>query len=86
MRPTITTLITKDLHYCCMWAFFSIFKKRGEIADRLGVSTRTVNRAKADFRAGKMKCKGCERCMKEQVRIIKLCGKKALGIGQPTDS
>lgn len=80
MRPTIKTLITQDLRYCCVWAFFSIFKKTPEIAARLGVSERAVRYAKAEVRK-RGKCEGCERCLKEHVRSLKLCGKAALGVG-----
>jgi len=79
MRPTIKTLIA-SLGYCCPWAFFSIFRKTPEIADRLGLHPATIRRGKAKVDDGEWKCEGCERCMKEQVRTIKLLGKKLLGL------
>lgn len=80
MRSLTITLIVDGLHYCCPWAFFSIFRDTPTIAARLGVDPSTIRRAKASFRRGEMKCEGCERCMKEQVRTIKLVGKKTIGL------
>lgn len=80
MRALIPTLITDGLGYCCPWAFFHIFRKTPEIAARLGVSERTVRREKARVDDGEEKCKECARCMKEQVRIVRLMGKKELGL------
>lgn len=78
MRPYIETLIVEGLHYCCPWAFFKIFRKTAVIAARLGVSDRTVRRAKARVDSGERKCEGCARCMKQQVRSVRLIGKKEL--------
>ena len=39
MRTTIKTLVTDGgLGYCCLWAFFKIFRKTPVIAARLGVA------------------------------------------------
>lgn len=80
MRALIITLVTDGLHYCCPWAFFSIFRKTPEIAARLGVCDRTVRRAKANVDDGKWKCEGCTNCMKKQVQAVRLMGKKELGL------
>lgn len=34
------------------------------IADRLGLATSTIRYAKAAYKAGEMKCEGCEKCLK----------------------
>lgn len=80
MRPLIETLVTKGLGYCCPWAFFSIFRRTQVIADRLGVHPSNVRRAKAKVKCGEWKCERCGNCMKEQVRTVKLMGKKELGL------
>lgn len=80
MRPTVITLITIDLHYCCVWAFFSIFGRTQQIADRLGVHPSNVRRLKARVRSGELKCEGCDRCMKGAVRTVRILGKKELGL------
>ena len=51
-RITIISMITKDLHYCCAWFFFTRFRKTGMIAARLGVSPQAV-------RACRSSCGGC---------------------------
>lgn len=66
--------------YCCPWAFFKIFRRTGEIAARLGISDRTVRRAKASVDSGEWKCEQCDRCMKGAVRTVKLLGKAELGL------
>lgn len=80
MRSLIKTLVTEGLGYCCPWAFFKIFRKTPEIAARLGVSPRTVQRAKREVDEGEEKCKQCANCMKGAVRTVKLLGKKELGL------
>lgn len=81
MRPLIITLIVDGLHYCCPWAFFKIFRKTPEIAARLGISERTVQRAKKAVDEGEWKCEGCGNCMKQAVRTVRLMGKKELNLG-----
>lgn len=82
MRSLIRTLITSPtgLGYCCPWAFFSIFRKTAVIADRLGMTQRAVQMAKRRVDEGEWKCEQCGNCMKEQVRTVKLMGKKTLGL------
>ena len=57
MNELVRTLITKGLGYCCPWAFFHFHKKTALIADRLGVSTRAVQRVKKEVR----ECGDCEK-------------------------
>jgi hypothetical protein len=69
--PSLTEyLITRALGYCCLWAFFSLFRQTGQIAQRLGVTPRTIRLYKARFRGGGFKCEGCEKCMKKVVKTI----------------
>jgi len=72
--PLIKNLITSKfgLGYCCLWAFFSLYKRTEQIALRLGVHERNIARYKARFRAGEFSCEGCTGCMKAAVRAKKL--------------
>ena len=64
-RKTIMQkLICNTLGYCCFWAFFRFNKSTPMIALRLGVTERTVQRYKADFAAGRLKCENCDKCLK----------------------
>lgn len=83
MRPSITTLITQGLGYCCPWAFFSIFRQTPIIAARLGVSERSVRRAKAQVDDGEVCCEECAHCMKEHIKTVRLMGKRELGLAPP---
>lgn len=64
-RPTIRSMVTQDLHYCCLWFFFSRFRRTGLIAARLGVSPQAV-------RACRSTCGGCAggpACMDKKVTL-----------------
>ena len=60
--------ITKVLGYCCLWAFFSLFRRTEMIALRLGVTSRTVRLYKERHRDGEFKCEGCAKCLKDFVK------------------
>jgi len=62
---TLRKLICDDLHYCCEWVFFRRFKRTQDLALRLGVSPRTIQRHKAAFHVGELRCEECARCMKK---------------------
>lgn len=66
-----TSLITKDLHYCCPWLFFQLFKRDTIIAARLGISQQRVNVIRHEVKAGKIKCLACPKCMKKDLLYIK---------------
>lgn len=57
-------MITKDLKYCCPWAFFKLYTNAAVIADRLGVTDRAVRKARAQARTAG--CTGCPKCLKRQ--------------------
>jgi hypothetical protein len=64
-RPTILSMVTQDLHYCCLWFFFTRFRKTAVVADRLGVTTRAV-------RMNKAACGGCKEtsnCMDKKITL-----------------
>lgn len=66
---TLTSRLIKDgLGYCCLWAFFSMFKRTELIAIRLGVTPRTIRLYRARFRGGEYKCEECQKCMKRVVK------------------
>ena len=62
-RTSIHALITQGLGYCCPWIFFSLYRRTGVIADRLGVTTRAIKLWKAKHREGKIGCESNNRCM-----------------------
>lgn len=64
-RPTIRSMVTGDLGYCCLWFFFSRFRKTGLIAARLGVSRQAICVARNG-------CGGCQlrtNCMDRRVTV-----------------
>lgn len=64
-RPTVESMVTKDLGYCCLWFFFSRFRKTGLVAARLGVSPQAIRQNKASCGG----CKGREGCMDRKVTL-----------------
>jgi hypothetical protein len=65
MKPgLIAHLVTKELHYCCEFRFFSLYRRTGLIAERLGVSPQAVRARRRLFLAGGMKCAGCPTCQR----------------------
>lgn len=71
MRILLSDLITKDLGYCCEWAFFYHYRKNRFtplIAARLGVSTRAVQKHKAAYRTGGLACNDCGNCLKRRLQ------------------
>lgn len=60
----IRLMIVEDLGYCCEAGFFRIFKQTAVIADRLGVTTRAVQKHKALVRNGCMTCESRYNCLK----------------------
>lgn len=63
--PPLPSLICgkNGLNYCCLWAFFTLFRKTGEIASRLGCSRQAVQKYRKRYREGRMKCESCEGCL-----------------------
>lgn len=61
---TIHLMITRDLGYCCEYAFFCHYKQTALIADRLGVTRGPVKKHKARVRAGLSVCEGAANCQK----------------------
>lgn len=67
MRPTVEALVTQGLGYCCLWAFFRLFRRTAMIAERLGVSPRAVRYWKSLYNSGALRCQRCPRCMRTAV-------------------
>lgn len=63
-RQTIKKLVCDGLGYCCLWSFFSLFKKTSTIAIRLGVTDRAVRYHRQAFRRGELCCEGKKNCLK----------------------
>lgn len=62
--PTIHSMITEDLGYCCEQQFFRLYKQTSLIAARLGVTTRAVKYHKSAALANPCQCEGAANCMK----------------------
>lgn len=76
-KPTLTeTLICGEngLSYCCLFAFFSLYRKTEQIAIRLGVTSRTIRLYKARFRDGEFVCCGKGDCLKPAIKAKKELG------------
>jgi len=71
-RPTLKSLITQDLGYCCLWFFFSRFQRTSVIATRLGLHKRTVRAARAQVTNGECECECRANCMKKYLRIERI--------------
>jgi hypothetical protein len=63
-RQTVKRLVTEGMGYCCLWAFFRLYKRTAQIALRLGVEDRTVRYHKSAFNAGCYRCEQNEKCLK----------------------
>lgn len=70
-HSNLKQLITRSLGYCCLWAFFSLYRKPGQIADRLGCTKNAVKYRKNQFLDGKLKCEQCTNCMKSSLRRLR---------------
>ena len=75
-RPTIFSMVTQDLHYCCLWFFFSRFRKTRVVADRLGVSPQAVRACKATCGG----CKGTGNCLDKKVTLKLTLRKQREGV------
>jgi hypothetical protein len=60
----IEELITENMGFCCLYAFFTKYRQTSQIAFRLGVSDRAIRSYKERFKAGEFECKKCENCLK----------------------
>ena len=63
-KGLIARLVTEELHYCCEFRFFSLFRRARLIADRLGVSVQAVRARRRLFKAGEMRCEKCANCQR----------------------
>ena len=64
--PTITLehLVTKDLGYCCIYAFFALHRSNRMIATRLGMNITTVARYRREFASGLRRCTEANNCLR----------------------
>lgn len=66
-RPTVKSMITQDLGYCCPWFFFTHYRQTGLIAARLGVTPQAIRYAKAEALSRPCNCEGRETCMNKLI-------------------
>lgn len=64
-RPTVLSMVTGDMRYCCLWFFFSRFRRTGLLAARLGVSPQAIRQNKANCGG----CKGKPSCMDRKITL-----------------
>jgi hypothetical protein len=69
VRLLLTSAPPEGLGYCCPWFFFTHFKRTARIADRLGVTCRAIQIAKAEVREGKRVCEGHPDCMHKKMTL-----------------
>lgn len=70
-RQTVDKAIREGLNYCCLYAFFSLFKDTDLIAARLGFDKRSIRYHKAAFAAGHYRCYGRPGCLQGKLDAIK---------------
>lgn len=70
-RETIDKAVRLGLNYCCLFAFFSLYKDTALIARRLGFSERAIRKHKAAFAAGQLRCYGRPGCVADKLDKIK---------------
>lgn len=71
-RLTVEALICSEdgLGYCCQYAFFCMYQRTSQIADRLGVTPRAVRYHKMSFAQGDMTCQERKRCLKATLQAL----------------
>lgn len=62
--PTFVSVVTEDLGYCCVAAFFARNGHTATIAARTGISQRKVRMKKALWLQGQFVCEKKEGCLK----------------------
>lgn len=82
-RPTIRRLITLPkkeggLGYCCLWFYFTRFKRSRLTADRLGVTIQAVNAQERRVACGAEQCEKRGNCM-DVVITMQLTPRKPRG-------
>lgn len=67
---TIRSLICEDgLGYCCPWFFFKHFRRSSTVADRLGVTVRAIQIAKAKVDGGEWVCEKRASCLHARITL-----------------
>jgi hypothetical protein len=64
-RITIKSLVEVSLGYCCLWFFFTRFRRNRVVADRLGVTRQGVSQARASCGG----CAGKPTCMDRHITL-----------------
>lgn len=65
-RSKLDELVCDGLHYCCVWKFLKSHTTISSelIADRLGIHSVTVRRAKQSMKDRELLCEKRDNCMK----------------------
>lgn len=74
---TVRSLICTDLHYCCPYAFFSLYSNVHQITLRLGVSRQAVHKWTRRMREGKLSCENSSNCLAARLSL------RPVGTGDP---
>ena len=67
MKLSIENMIIKELGYCCLQKFFSLYPSTSIVARRLGVSDRAIRYTKEKVRNGKGCCTKRKNCLEEKL-------------------
>lgn len=65
-----TLVCEEGLGYCCPYALFRVTKATGQIATRLGLTTRTVRLWKARWRNKEIECEKRANCLLPHIRSL----------------
>ena len=69
-RITVDSMLCEQgLGYCCPWFFFQHFRHCATIADRLGVTVRAVQYAKARVDNGQSVCAKLPNCLHARITL-----------------
>ena len=70
-KPLTEKLITDGMGYCCLYAYFSLYRQNRLIAARLGIHRWTVWYWKRKYDNGELTCQCNGKCMKDKLPELK---------------
>lgn len=64
ITPSVPSMITQDLGYCCAEMFFALYPNKHTVSLRLGVTPDTVKKWKSRIEKGECNCTDSPGCLK----------------------